>query len=145
MAENNKVVAHFLDDTLLRGTTLDFFANRSSFHLKPQDGGPVREVHCKDLKALFFVKDLAGLPGRESVRGFVAGPAETNQGKKIAVRFQDGELLCGYTLSYSAGRDGFFVTPADTTSNNLRVYVLSAATEEVQVGPGAEALAKRAA
>jgi hypothetical protein len=145
MAENNKVVAHFLDDTLVKGTTLDFFANRKSFHLKPEDGGPTREIHCKDLKALFFVKHLAGHPGRESVHGFVAGPAETNQGRKIAVRFKDGELLCGYTLSYSEGREGFFLTPADTGSNNLRVYVLSAATSEVKIGPAAEALAKKAA
>jgi hypothetical protein len=144
MAENNKVVARFQDGTAMRGTTLDFVANRPSFHLKPQDGGPTREIRCKDLKALFFVKDLAGCPTREAVHGFVTGPAETTHGRKIAVRFRDGEILCGYALGYSPDREGFFLTPADPGSNNVRIYVIGAAAVEVKIGPAAEVLARAA-
>jgi hypothetical protein len=67
------------------------------------------------------------------------------QGKKVAVLFKDGELLCGYTLTYVPGRDGFFMFPADGDTNNLRVYVVNASTAEVKTGPEAEALAQRRA
>lgn len=143
MAEVNRVVAHFTDGKLLKGTTQDFFPNRPSFHLQPAAGGPAVEVRCKTLKALFFVKEFAGDPQRRDLRGFLAAPGETAHGKKIAVRFRDGELLCGYSLSYLPDRDGFFMFPADSGGNNLRIYVLTAATTEVKVGPAADVLAQK--
>ena len=59
-------------------------------------------------------------------------------------RFKDGELLCGYTMSFTADRDGFFILPADVRGNNIRVYVLRVSCQEVQVGPAADELARRA-
>src|SRR5882762_460064 len=100
MAELNRVVAHYLDGRVLKGTTSDFFPNRLSFHLQPVEGGPTAEVRCKELKAVFFVKDYSGNAWRRDLRGFIAAPGETSQGKKMAVRFKDGELLCGYSLSF---------------------------------------------
>lgn len=144
MAELTRVVAHFSDGKLLKGTTQDFFPNRASFHLQPADGGPAVEVRCRQLKALFFVKDYAGNRARRDLRGFIAAPGETNHGKKIAVRFKDGELLCGYSLSYMPDREGFFMFPADSGSNNLRVYVVTASTVEVKAGPAADVLAQKA-
>jgi hypothetical protein len=144
MAEINKVVAHALNGKVLKGTTQDFFPNRPLFHIQPADGSPSVEVRCKALKAAFFVKDFDGNPNRKDHRGFVDGPAETSQGKKLAVRFKDGELLCGYSLSYSPDRDGFFMFPADPSSNNLRIYVITASTVEVKAGPAAEAMVQRA-
>ena len=144
MAEVNRVVAHFMDGRLLKGTTQDFFPNRPSFHLQPADGSPTADVRCKLLKALFFVKDFAGNAKRRDLRGFISGPGETTQGKKIAVRFKDGELLCGYSLSYMPDREGFFMFPSDGESNNLRIYVIAAATLEVKAGPAADVLAQKA-
>jgi hypothetical protein len=144
MAELNRVVAHFLGGRLIKGTTQDFFPNRASFHLQPADGSPTVEVRCKTLKALFFVKEYAGDAKRRDLRGFIAGPGETAQGRKMAVRFKDGELLCGYSLSYLPDREGFFMFPADGGSNNLRIYVLATATVEVKAGPAADVLAQKA-
>jgi hypothetical protein len=143
MGEATRVVARFSDGKVLKGTTQDFFPNRPSFHLIPAQGGDGVEIRCKQLKALFFVKTFEGDAKRKDIRGFVTAPAETAQGKKIAVRFRDGEVLCGYSLSYTPDREGFFVFPADGGSNNLRAYVVTAATTEVKAGPAAEALAKR--
>ena len=95
------------------------------------------------LKAVFFVKDLAGDPNRVDLRGFIQAPPESTHGKKIAVRFSDGELLCGYSLSYSPRRDGFFMFPADAGSNNLRVFVLAAVDAQIEEGTAAEELAQR--
>jgi hypothetical protein len=143
MAEGNRVVAHLLDGKLVKGTTQDFFPNRPVFHVLAQQGGAPTEVRTRQLKAVFFVKDFAGNQARRDLRGFIAGPGETAQGKKLAVRFKDGELLFGYSLAYSPDREGFFMFPSDGGTNNLRVYVLCAAAAEIKAGPAADALAQR--
>ena len=145
MGELTRVVARFADGKILKGSTQDFFPNRPAFHLLPADGGASIEIRCKQLKALFFVKTFEGNRNRKDVHGFLAAPPETAQGKKIAVRFRDNELLCGYSLSYTPDREGFFVFPADAGSNNTRVYVVTAACAEVKAGPAAEILAQRLA
>ncbi len=144
MAEQNRVVAHFMDGKVLKGTTQDFFPNRPSFHLQPADGSATVEVRCKTLKGLFFVKDFVGSAKRREASGFLAAPGETAQGKKIAVRFKDGELLCGYSLSYLPDREGFFMFPSGDATNNLRIYVVVAATVEVKAGPAADLLVQKA-
>lgn len=45
--------------------------------------------------------------------------------------FKDGEVLVGTTTGYQPGRPGFFLEPADTTSNIERCYVVAAATLDV--------------
>jgi hypothetical protein len=140
---SNLVVARYIDGRVLKGVTRDFSPNRPMFHVDPQDGESTVELRFRQLKALFFVTSLEGDPSRQDVRGFVHGPVETQQGKKIAVRFRDGELLCGYTLSWSPDREGFFLFPADVHGNNQRIYVVTASTLEVKAGPAAEVLAQR--
>jgi hypothetical protein len=144
MSDTNKVVVHSLAGKVLKGTTQDFFPNRPLFHVQPHDGKPTVEVKTRQLKAVFFVKDFVGQPQRRDVRGFIDGPGETAQGKKLAVRFKDGELLCGYSLSYSPERDGFFMFPADSGSNNMRIYVVTSACAEVKAGAAAEVMARKA-
>ena len=143
MSDGNRVVAHLLGGKLIKGTTQDFFPNRPVFHVLPVDGGAPVEIRAKLLKAVFFVKEYSGNQTRRDLRGFLAAPGETTQGKKLAVRFKDGELLCGYSLSYSPDRDGFFMFPSDAGTNNLRVYVITAAAAEIKAGPAADLLAQR--
>jgi hypothetical protein len=140
---NNKVVARYLDGRVLKGVTRDFSPNRVSFHVEVAGTGEIVELRCRHLKALFFVRSLDGDSSRQDLRGFVEGPAETAQGRKIAVRFRDDEFICGYTLSWSPDRDGFFLFPSDVGSNNQRIYVVVANTDEVKAGPQAEVLAQR--
>ncbi len=144
MAELNRVVAHFNDGKLVKGTTQDFYPNRLLFHIAPAEGGAAMEVRCNLLKAVFFVRTFEGVPGRASIQGFLSAPPATSHGKKIAVRFKDGELLCGYTLSFQPGRDGFVLFPVDPESNNLRIYVVAGSAAEIKAGPAAEALAQKA-
>jgi hypothetical protein len=140
---SNLVVARYTDGRVLKGVTRDFSPNRAMFHIDPQDGSLPEELRFRQLKALFFVNSLDGDPARQDVRGFVHGPVETQQGKKIAVRFRDGEFICGYSLSWSPDREGFFMFPADVHSNNQRIYVITTSTLEVKAGPAAEVLAQR--
>jgi hypothetical protein len=143
MVEQNRVVARFSDGKTLKGTTQDFFPNRPAFHVLPLGAAAGIEVQRRLLKALFFVKSFEGDAERKDLPGFVAAPPETAQGKKIAVRFKDGEILCGYSLSYAPDREGFFVFPSDVGSNNTRVFVVTAATAEVKAGPAAELMIQR--
>ena len=143
MAELNRIVAHTLSGKLIKGTTQDFFPSRPLFHIQPADGSETLEVRPKSLKAVFFVKEFDGDSSRHEIKGFLAGPGETAHGRKIAVRFKDGELLCGYSLTYSQEREAFFMFPADPKSNNIRIYVLVAATVEVKSGPAAEAAVQK--
>ena len=144
MEISNLVVARFVDGRVMKGVTNDFTPNRGVFHVHPAgQETAAAELKFKQLKAVFFVSSLDGDPSRQDVLGFVQGPSETQQGKKIAVRFKDGEFLCGYTLSWTPEREGFFLFPADPNANNQRVFVITAATVEVKAGPAAEVLAQK--
>ncbi len=124
------VVAHYQDGTVLKGLTNDFFPAKDQFHLVPADGqpgeGPV-EVLIANLKAVFFVRDLIGSPDHKESNAFDQPMA----GRKIRVVFKDGEELVGTTNGYQPGRPGFFMFPADGTSNNERCFVVSAAAKEI--------------
>jgi hypothetical protein len=141
MSEVNRVVARYLDGKTMKGTTDDFLPNRPTFHLHVAGETRVQDIHCAQLKAVFFVKDFAGNARRDDVPGYSEAVAG-GLGKKITVQFKDGEIICGYTLSYSTDRSGFFVVPADEGGNNIRVYVLKHATKRVGVGAQADELAK---
>ena len=144
MMPTNRVVAHYMDGRVVKGTTQDFFPNRPIFRILPVGTGKETEVQCRQLKAVFFVKDLTGDENRKDNKGFVDGPGETSKGKKLAVRFKDGEFLCGYSLSYSPERVGFFLFPSDPGSNNLRIYVMTYGAVEVRSGAAAEQMAQKA-
>lgn len=141
--ELTRVVARFRTGEVLKGISQDFTNMRPVFHLQPEEGGAARVVKLKDLKALFFVKSLGGNAKRPDIEGFLQAPMETAQGKKICVLFNDGELLCGHTHSWTPEREGFFLVPSDPGSNNLRIYVMAAAAQKIKAGPAAEELAKQ--
>ena len=128
----NKVVARFTDGRMVKGTTADFFPMKDSFHVSEADtpaGTKPVEVRTKDLKALFFVKDLAGNPEYHERKEF--DPSRPPAGRRIKVVFNDGEVLVGTTTGYQPGRPGFYLIPADQESNNERCYIVTAATREI--------------
>jgi hypothetical protein len=124
---SNKIVVHYADGRILKGECNDFFPGRESFHLRDLASSQVTEVQIADLKAVFFVKSLTGDKTHDD-RTDVERPGF---GKRIKVRFKDGETIHGYTSGYSADRPAFFLFPADPDSNNEKIFVLSAETTEV--------------
>lgn len=125
----NRVIAHFLDGQLVKGTTLDFFPTKDRFHITIENG-EVHEIHISQLKAIFFVKSFDGDSDYDEKKGFFT---KQTQGKKILVEFCDGEVLFGYTLSYSTRGLGFFIFPGDPECNNNKVFIVHAATKRVKV------------
>jgi hypothetical protein len=53
-------------------------------------------------------------------------------GKRIRVRFKDGETMVGYTQGYTPNRTGFVFFPADPESNNEKAFIVNASTENIQ-------------
>jgi len=143
-SENNLVVARYRNGQVVKGYTRDFFPERPLFHVLPKGGSQSIPVKTAELKGVFFVRDLIGNRMRHKNRRFPAMDTGPQAGRRIAVLFEDGELLVGHAQTYSAERPGFFVFPLDPLGNNTRVYVLRAATKQVKLGPMAEELARTA-
>ena len=80
-------------------------------------------VPVSQLKAVFFVRDFNGNPSYQERKSFVV----RGQGRRVEVNFTDAETILGTTLNYRPDCQGFFVSPADPSSNNTRIYVVSKA------------------
>jgi hypothetical protein len=131
-AGRNRVVARYQDGRTLKGTTNDFLPDREAFHVIAADapaGTRPTRVPLSELKAVFFVRDLAGRPERKKSNAF--NEQQPSMGRKVHVTFKDGEVLAGLTQTYRPDRPGFFMIPADGESNNERCYVVAAATARV--------------
>lgn len=126
-----KIVVRYADGRVIKGYTQDFFPNKSLFHLYSAAAKPMGEgieVLLKDLKAVFFVRDFEGTPSYNEIKNFNEG--QRPPGRKVEVTFMDGETLVGSIMGYDHHRPGFFLFPADPQSNNLRVFVVSAAVSK---------------
>jgi hypothetical protein len=140
-ANHRKVVARYLDGRLVKGYTFDFGPSQPRFHIfaAPSASGPSTQVLVRDLKALFFVRDFDGDPARQDGRQFPPGDAVA--GAHVEVRFRDGEVMVGAVDGPTTDAQGFFLVPADSGSNNLRAYVVAAATRAVYPLPTVNRLA----
>jgi hypothetical protein len=124
----NRVVVKFKDNSIVKGQTNNFLPNKTFFHLQQVGGGQI-EVHIEDLKAIFFVKNYDGAKDhKKAYNDKVPGG-----GRKIQVKFLDGETIVGYTTGYSPDRPGFYIVPADLKGNNERIFIVKTATEKVEM------------
>jgi hypothetical protein len=129
--EPAKVVIRYANGSLIKGYTMDFFPNKSLFHVQPvETGGTDKRVNVlvNQLKAVFFVKDFTGDASRNDQRHFADG--QQVSGRKAEITFTDGEVMVGSTIGYDSMRPGFFFTPADSAANNLRLYAVSSAVKK---------------
>jgi hypothetical protein len=127
-----KVVVRYTNGEVAKGFTHDFFPNKDLFHLFPNenDSGESIEVRLQELKAVFMVQDFTGTPQYDPRNLFL--DEEKPTGRKVEIRFRDGETLVGSILGYDSKRQGFFLFPADPKNNNMRVFVISSAVKKVR-------------
>jgi len=95
-------------------------------HIRTEDQSVI-EVKLSDLKALFFVRDLAGNPAKNDAAAVAPADVRTRGAALIEVEFVDGERILGLTVRYPPIKPFFFVLPADDSSNNVRILVNRAA------------------
>ena len=98
----------------------------------PGPGASARSRYqLAELKALFFVKDLVGNSARNDILELEPSDGRARGSFPIEVEFADGERLVGLTVRYPPIRPFFFILPADSRSNNVRVLVNRAAVKRM--------------
>lgn len=134
MAADQKMAVRFQDGRVLKGTSIDFSANRDSFHLtllNQSSANKTLQISLGALKGVFFVKDFVGKKEYQEDKGF-SKPGKTFYGNKTVVHFKDGETLYGFTQSYAPGRLGFFLFPYDSRSNNIKLFAVQSFVTKVE-------------
>ncbi|MCC6543106.1 MAG: hypothetical protein IT392_01220 [Nitrospirae bacterium] len=124
---NNKVVLNFNSGNILKGIIEDFFPNKDFFHIKEYGTGKTFEIDISKLKGIFFVKTFEG-DKKYTER---QDKERRGLGKKIEVKFKDGESIVGYTTGYSRDRRGFFLFPSDSDWNTEKIFVVIDATDKI--------------
>ena len=128
----NKVVVGFLNGNRIKGYVHEFSARKRSFDLLPQEDPLQKQgikVALKDIKAVFFVSDFTGNPEYQD-----SPPTGVpKDGRTIEVTFTDGERIVGRPVEYDPQRSGFFMFPADTRGNNIRIFVVARNTRQVRL------------
>lgn len=119
---SKKVVAHFIDHDIVKGTSLDVDPGRPTCHIATEDRGVI-EVDLAQCKALYFVKGLGGNPHYTERQRPSQGDARLRGSRKIELTFQDGETLGVLANSFPPKRPFFFVLPMDPKSNNIRILI----------------------
>lgn len=129
-----QVIARFLNGQVLKGITADFSPAKAHFHLLPIDSCPGTRptaIAMAELKGVFFVRRMAGNPAHRKSNAF--DPRDLTPGKRMRVVFLDGEVLQGHAWNYHPGQRGVFLLPADPCSNNVRCFVVTAATRDIRL------------
>jgi len=125
-----------MDGRIIKGY-IDEFSQRNS-HISIEDESSKKQrIKLNQLKAVFYVKSFEGNKDYAEKKTF----REKNQkGKKLLVRFKDGESLTGHLegdvpwergFFLEAKKGGFFLIPSDYKSNNRKVFVVSEAVTNV--------------
>jgi len=129
----HKVVVHMVDGKIHKGLTRNFDPDADSFYLLPAEGGgvPVR-IEMERLKALFWVKDYVGNSDFVGRRDF---EEVARSGKRVILKFGDGEEMWGTVADVPGDNAGFFFYPADRDDNNIKVYVVRSALEDMRLVP----------
>lgn len=117
-----KVVAHFLDHRIVKGTSVAIDPSKPVCHIHtPADG--MREVELANLKALYVVRDLAGRPDYQEASEPDPNDLRLRGSREVYVVFRDGEHLSGLVNGQRSARQFFWVLPIDPKSNNIRILV----------------------
>jgi hypothetical protein len=124
----NRVVARYRSGPVIKGTTRNFFPSREKFNLITPDM-KVFALKVADLKALFFVRSFLGDRTHNESRVF---DNRSIPGRKLRCEFLDGEVLVGSSEGPSEPGQGFFLVPADSRSNNVKVFVVAASLRRVE-------------
>lgn len=119
----NKVVVHTIQGEIIKGYTGDFSRSKKSFHLASQDNEITinQIIELSTLKAVFFVKSFQGNFLHKTLHTF---DDAAGYGRKVMVKFKDGERFYGRVEVMRPEDSGFFIFPLDTDSNTIRAFVM---------------------
>jgi hypothetical protein len=130
---HKKVVIRKLDKTLVCGyVDPRAYLGPDAVELLAHDGH-LASIPLEQVKGVFFVRDFEGNPRRPERKVFHSRPRQS--GLWVRMIFKDNEVLEGLTPNNLLGLDpaGFYISPPDMYSNNLRVFVPRRSLKEMEV------------
>jgi len=143
MGTEERVAARFNNGKVLKGYVKDFTADSEMVFLDDAASGMNHIIPINDLKALFFIRTFEGDREYRDKKAFGLSPSK---GRKVFIKFKDKESLIGFidgevpfqkgfTLAKPDGTEdtGFFLAPSDNDSNNIKVFVVGSAIENVTI------------
>jgi hypothetical protein len=135
--DSQKVILRFLDGKLLKGFVKDFTL-ADDFVFIEDESSDTQKVRLKEIKAIFFVKKFEGDKNHREKKSFAG---TKSAGRRIFLRFKDGESLTGCVegetpwktgfFLESMKENGFFLIPVDEESNNIKIFVVTSAIRDV--------------
>ncbi|MDA8433773.1 MAG: hypothetical protein M0Z60_12555 [Nitrospiraceae bacterium] len=143
--QREKSVMRFRDGKMLKGYVADFSPLKDDVRLEEAATGKMHAIRLEEMKAVFFVKSFEGDYEYKEKKSYgIRRPV----GNRAFVRFKDGECLVGFlegkvpwergfflSNREDGGMKGFFLLPADEDANNIKVFVVSSAVDDVTVVP----------
>ncbi len=137
-------VVRLNDGSLLKGYLKDFSPGKATVVLQEAETDEVHKLKTADVKAVFFVRTFEGNYDYNEKKSYgIRRP----MGKRVFVKFRDGERLVGFvegTVPWEKGfflskrenkEKGFFLLPVDEDTNNIKVFVISSSVDDVTVVP----------
>lgn len=134
--KRQKVILRFVDGKIIRGY-IDNFSPSDEVVSIVDESSKSQTVNINELKAIFFVKTFEGDKSYSERKAFTQ---TTIPGKRVFVRFKDGESMVGYiegNVPWEKGffleqkKGGFFLIPVDNKSNNIKVFVVASSVQDV--------------
>ncbi|MBI1984478.1 MAG: hypothetical protein HYS61_09790 [Acidobacteria bacterium] len=128
-----KVVVRRLDKELIKGyVNPASFLGEAGVELLDREGR-VGAIPLNAIKAVYFVRDFEGDPDYVERKAFLRRPKL--DGLWVRLTFKDEEVFEGILANNLLTLDarGFLVTPADFSSNNLRIFVPRSALSGMEV------------
>lgn len=138
--ERNKVILRFMDGGVIRGYVRAINPERDTISIRTKEGE--KRIHLSELKAIYFVKTFKGDRAYQEKK--IYGLTRP-KGKRVLVKFKDGEFLAGFLegpipwkkgfhlTSPDPSQKGFFILPTDERSNNIKIFVINSSIQEVIV------------
>lgn len=128
----NQIVVHRIDGGIVKGSSLDVDPKHPQCHVRTQAGESV-EIAMADVKALFFVKSLAGgHPPRTDAKEAEKGDTRLVGARRVRIVFTDGEEIVGLMNRFPPITPYYFLLPIDPQSNNIRILVNGRAVRHIE-------------
>jgi small nuclear ribonucleoprotein (snRNP)-like protein len=144
MEQIEKVVLRFKSGKILKGYILDFTAYSNVVIIQEAETLKEHGISIEELKAIFFVKTFEG---DSKYRDRKAYGIRNNSGRKVYIRFSDGESMIGflegdipwekgfYLSKAASDLKGFFLIPVDVDGNNKKVFVVGSSIKDITLMP----------
>jgi hypothetical protein len=144
MEHMQKIVLRFNTGKILKGYIGDFTAYTDIVAVQDAQTDEEHKIPIIELKAIFFVKTFEGDRSRRDKKMY---GISQNVGRKVYIRFNDGESMMGFLegdipwekgfyLSKPASTlKGFFLVPVDGDSNNKKVFVVNSSIKDITLLP----------